>query len=81
MCIIHDLHDLSVFYVYGSSVEFKRYENQRYRPMKNFDKKKLHNFSRAALKYNTGLVHQTFKNIFIKKNEEKESLNAYVCLK
>ena len=65
MCIINDLFDLSVFYIYGSSVEFKRYCNKRYIPMNHFDKKKLHNFSRFASKHKTGLVHETFKNVFV----------------
>jgi len=54
-----------VFYVYGSRVEFKRYTNQRYKPMKHFDKKKLHDLTKFAHKQNTGLVHHDFKNIFV----------------
>ena len=81
MCIINDLHDLMVFYVYGSSVEFKRYKHQRYRAMNHFDKKKLHNFTRFAYKNNTGLVHETFKNIFINKKEENEDLTAHIVVK
>ena len=67
MCIINDQFDLCVFYVYGSNVEFKRYKNKRYKPMKQFNKKKLHNFSRFAMKNNTGLIHPTFKNVFLSK--------------
>jgi hypothetical protein len=33
--------------------------------MNHFDKKKLHNFSRFAVKHHTGLVHETFKNVFV----------------
>ena len=65
MCIINDMFDLQVFYVYGSSVEFKRYVNQRYRPMQHFDNKKLHYFSRFAVKHHTGKVHDTYKNVFV----------------
>tara|TARA_B110000285_G_C15137193_1_gene627872 strand:+ start:1583 stop:1969 length:387 start_codon:yes stop_codon:yes gene_type:complete len=65
MCIINDMFDLQVFYVYGSSVEYKRYVNQRYRPMAHFDKKKLHYFSRFAVKHHTGMVHDTYKNVFV----------------
>jgi len=42
--------------------------------MKHFDKKKLHNFSRFAFKNNTGLVHPTFKNIFVSKHEERKTI-------
>jgi hypothetical protein len=78
MCIINDLHDLIVFYVYGSSVEFKRYKHQRYRPMEHFDKKKLHNFSKFSYRHTTGQVHETFKNIFVSRQEGAEDLTAHV---
>lgn len=65
MSIINDTYDIAVFYVYGSSVEFRRYINQRYKPMNQFDKKNMHVLSRFAHKHNTGSVHETYKNVFM----------------
>ena len=79
MCIINDLFDLSVFYVYGSSVEFKRYYNTRYKAMNHFVKKKLHPFSRFAMKHVNGLVHEDYKNIFV--NYKDDQRHAYVVAK
>jgi hypothetical protein len=38
ICIIDDREDyeFSVFYVYGNQVEFKRYKDQRHRPMTKY---------------------------------------------
>ena len=54
----HVEYELSVFYVYGTKIEFKRYQSQKYKPMTRYDKTKLHEFSRFAQAQTHGVISE-----------------------
>jgi hypothetical protein len=72
-------YQLSVFYVFGTKIEFKRYESQKYKPMQEYNKAKLHNISKFAQAHRHGVVSEQFDNVFMNIDEAKaanETLNS-----
>ena len=50
-------YELSVFYVYGNKIEFKRYRNKRYRAMTPYQRNELNCISKFARNNRYGIVH------------------------